>query len=112
MLSTWRPTCCPRSSAWRDLRPHGPGHEDAYEVDPPNNGTLIEGKAINFTLKGDGGFDIAPRRTGVTTDIGLGIYQEKMKSTLFRTNVETGETKLLVKYKSDLVYTGIAISPL
>jgi len=83
-----------------------------FEVDPPNDGKLIEEGPTKLDLKGEGGLDIAPRRSGVTTDIGLGIYQLDSKSTLFRIDVDNGETKLLVKYRSDLLYTGLAISPL
>lgn len=81
-----------------------------FEVDPPNDGKLVEEGLTKLNLKGEGGLDIAPRRQGVTTDIGLGIYQIDSKSTLFRIDVENGETKVLVKYSSDLLYTGIAIS--
>ncbi len=83
-----------------------------FEIDPPNNGTLVEEGPTKLTLKGEGGFDIAPRRSGITTDIGLAVYEENSKSTLFRINADTGETTLLVKYSSNLMYTGIAISPL
>lgn len=63
-----------------------------FEIDPPNNGTLVEEGPINFVLKGDGGFDIVPRSANVTTEIGLGIYEIDAKSTLFRIDVETGAT--------------------
>ena len=82
--------------------------DNIYEIDPPNNGTLIEPLPINLRITGDGGFDIAPRNKKVTTDIGLAVYMIDNKTTLFSINVETGETKILARYKD--VYTGIAIS--
>ncbi len=82
-----------------------------YEIKPPNNGTLVEPLPVNLKLEGDGGFDIAPRNANVTTDIGLALYEVNKKSTLFRIDVETGETKILAKYNKDIMYTAIAISP-
>jgi hypothetical protein len=82
-----------------------------FEIDPPNNGTLVEEGPINLKLVGEGGFDIAPRNSNVITDIGLGLYEVNKKSTLFRIDVETGETKILAKYNKTLNYTGLAISP-
>lgn len=87
-------------------------NQKLFEIDPPNNGTLVEKGPTGLSLKNDGGFDIAPRRSGVTTDIGLGMYEENSKTTLFRIDVETGQTRLLIKFKTGLVYTGIAISPI
>ncbi|MBC7827200.1 MAG: DUF4394 domain-containing protein [Chitinophagaceae bacterium] len=81
-----------------------------FEIDPPNNGTLIDPLSIKLNITGDGGFDIAPRNAKVTTDIGLGLYEIDKTSTLFRIDVETGETKILAKYYKD-AYTAIAISP-
>ena len=82
-----------------------------FEVDPPNNGTLVEEGALNLKVTGEGGFDIAPRNAAVTTDIGLGLYEVNNKSTLFRVDVETGETKILAKYSKGVAYSAIAISP-
>jgi Domain of unknown function (DUF4394) len=79
-----------------------------YEIDPPNNGTLIEPLPINLNITGDGGFDIAPRSKKVTTDFGLAIYMVDNKPTLFRIDVETGETKILARYNDGSM--GIAIS--
>ncbi|MEJ7736296.1 MAG: DUF4394 domain-containing protein [Chitinophagaceae bacterium] len=82
-----------------------------FEIDPPNNGTLIEPLPINLKITGEGGFDIAPRNANVTMDMGLGLYEVDGKSTLFSIDVETGMTKVLAKYGKDAMYTGIAISP-
>jgi outer membrane protein assembly factor BamB len=82
-----------------------------YEVDPPNAGTLIEPVPVKLKLVGDGGFDIAPRNANVTADIGLALYEVNKKSTLFKIDVETGETRILAKYKKDIMYTSLAISP-
>ncbi len=82
-----------------------------YEIDPPNNGTLIDPLSVGLKLEGEGGFDIAPRNANVTTDIGLALYEVNKKSTLFVIDVETGDKKILAKYKKDLMYTGLAISP-
>ena len=82
-----------------------------YEIDPPNAGTLVEPLPVKLKLEGDGGFDIAPRNANVTTDIGLALYEVNKKSTLFQIDVETGETRILAKYKKDIMYTGLAISP-
>ncbi len=84
--------------------------DQLFELDPPNNGTLIEPLSIGLNISGDGGFDIAPRNSKVLTDIGLGLYQVNNKSTLFKIDVETGETKILAKY-DNYTYTAIAISP-
>lgn len=81
-----------------------------FEIDPPNNGTLIEPLPINLKISGEGGFDIAPRNANITMDMGLGLYKVDGKTTLFSIDVETGVTKVLAKYK-DAMYTGIAISP-
>lgn len=85
--------------------------DQLFEIDPPNNGTLVEPLAVNLKLEGDGGFDIAPRNINVTSDIGLGLYEVNKKSTLFRIDVETGETKILAKYNKAIMYSAIAISP-
>ncbi len=82
-----------------------------YEINPPNAGTLVEPAPVGLKLEGDGGFDIAPRNANVTTDIGLALYEVNKKSTLFQIDVETGETRILAKYKKDIMYTGLAISP-
>jgi len=84
--------------------------DNLFEIDPPNNGTLIEPLSIKLNITGEGGFDIAPRNANVTTDMGLGLYEIDQISTLFKIDVETGETKILAKYKN-AKYTGIAISP-
>lgn len=81
-----------------------------FEIDPPNNGSLIEPLSIKLNITGDGGFDIAPRNANVTTDIGLGLYEIDKTTTLFRIDVETGETKILAKYYKN-AFTAIAISP-
>lgn len=83
--------------------------DNLFEIDPPNNGTLIEPLPIGLNISGEGGFDIAPRNAKVTKDIGLGLYQIDNTSTLFSIDVETGETRFLGNYKD--VYTAIAISP-
>jgi hypothetical protein len=82
-----------------------------FKIVPPNAGTLAEPRSVKLKLDGDGGFDIAPRNANVTTDIGLAIYEVNKKSTLFRIDVETGETTILVKFKKDVMYTSLAISP-
>lgn len=79
-----------------------------YEIDPPNAGVLIDPLPIGLNITGDGGFDIAPRTQKVTTDVGLAIYMVDNKATLFRIDVETGETKVLARYND--AFTGIAIS--
>jgi hypothetical protein len=84
--------------------------DQLFEIDPPNNGTLIEPLSIGQNISGDGGFDIAPRNAFVTKDLGLGIYQIDNKSTLFEIDVETGKTKILARYDK-YVYSGLAISP-
>jgi hypothetical protein len=84
--------------------------DQLFEIDPPNNGTLIEPLSIGLNITGDGGFDIAPRNAFVMKDIGLGLYQVDNKSTLFEIDVETGKTKILARYDK-YVYSGIAISP-
>lgn len=81
-----------------------------YEINPPNAGTLVDPLSIALKLEGDGGFDIAPRRAAVTTDIGLGLYEVNKKSTLFIIDVETGDTRILAKYKKDIMYSALAIS--
>lgn len=83
--------------------------DNLFEVDPPNNGTLIEPLPIKMDISGDGGFDIAPRNAVVTTDIALAVYGVNSLSTLFMIDVETGETKKLAHYKG-ANYTSIAIS--
>ena len=85
-------------------------NDQLFEIDPPNNGTLIEPLSIKLNITGDGGFDIAPKNANVTTDIGLALYEVNQVSTLFKIDVETGETKILAYYK-DVKYTAIAISP-
>ena len=80
-----------------------------FEVDPPNNGTLIEPLSLDLSITGDGGFDIAPRNETVKEDIGLAIYEINKVSTLFRIDVETGKTKILGYYKGTS-YSAIAIS--
>ncbi len=82
-----------------------------FEIDPPNAGQLIEPLPVKLKITGDGGFDIAPRNANVTTDIGLGLYEVNKKSTLFLIDVETGEISILAKYHKDVMYSGIAISP-
>ena len=82
-----------------------------YEIDPPNAGTLIEPVPVALKLEGDGGFDIAPRNANVKTDIGLALYEENKKSTLFQIDVETGATRILAKYDKEISYTSLAISP-
>lgn len=82
-----------------------------FTINPPNAGTLIKPMQLKLKLEGDGGFDIAPRNANVTTDIGLALYEVNKKSTLFRIDVETGETKILTKYNKDVMYTALAISP-
>jgi hypothetical protein len=88
-----------------------PANDRLYEIDPPNNGTLIDPLPININITGDGGFDIAPRNASVTMDIGLALYEVNKVSTLFKIDVETGETKVLGYYKGAR-YTALAISPL
>jgi len=85
--------------------------DQEFEINPPNNGTLVEPLDIKLKIEGDGGFDIAPRNANVTTDIGLAIYEVNKKSTLFRIDVETGETKILAKYDKGVMYSALAISP-
>jgi hypothetical protein len=82
-----------------------------YEVNPPNAGTLTDPIQLKLKVEGDGGFDIAPRNANVTTDIGLALYEVNKKSTLFRIDLETGETQILAKYKKNVMYSAIAISP-
>lgn len=82
-----------------------------YEIDPPNAGTLVEPVPVSLKLEGDGGFDIAPRNANVTSDIGLALYEVNKKSTLFQIDVETGETRILAKYKKNIMYAALAISP-
>ena len=79
-----------------------------FEIDPPNNGALVEPLSIKLDITGDGGFDIAPRSAKVTKDIALGLYEIDKISTLFKIDVETGETKILAKYKNNM-FTAIAI---
>ena len=83
--------------------------DNLYEIDPPNNGTLITPLSINLNITGDGGFDIAPRSAKVTSDIAMGLYAVDNTSTLFSIDITTGQTKILAKYYRD-VFTGIAIS--
>lgn len=85
--------------------------DQQFEINPPNAGTLTEPLDTKLKLEGDGGFDIAPRNANVTTDIGLALYEVNKKSTLFQIDVETGETRILAKYKKDIMYTALAISP-
>ncbi len=80
-----------------------------FEIDPPNNGTLIDPLEVKLKITGDGGFDIAPRSANVTSDIGLALYEVNKKSTLFSIDVETGDTKILAKYNKAVMYTAIAI---
>lgn len=86
--------------------------DQLYEVDPPNAGTLIEPLPVKLKLEGDGGFDIAPRNSMVTTDIGLALYEVNKKATLFEIDVETGNTRILAKYNKEIMYSALAISPL
>ena len=83
-----------------------------YDILPPNAGTLVNPLSIALKIEGDGGFDIAPRRAAVTTDIGLALYEVNKKSTLFLIDSETGETRILAKYNKSIMYSGLAISPL
>ncbi len=85
--------------------------DQEFEINPPNNGTLVEPLNIKLKIEGDGGFDIAPRNANVITDIGLAIYEVNKKSTLLRIDVETGETKILAKYDKGVMYSALAISP-
>ena len=82
-----------------------------YEILPPNDGTLVDPAPVKLKLEGDGGFDIITMRGTVNTDIGLALYEVNKKSTLFRIDVETGETKILAKYSKGVMYSAIAISP-
>jgi hypothetical protein len=85
--------------------------ETLYEINPPNNGTLINPVSIKLKISGNGAFDIAPRNANITEDYALALYEVNKKSTLFRIDLETGETKILAKYNKDLMYTDFAISP-
>jgi Domain of unknown function (DUF4394) len=82
--------------------------DQIFEIDPPNNGTLIDPLPIKLNITGDGGFDIAPRNAKVTTDVGLGLYEVNKTCTLFKIDVETGETKILARYPKNM-FTAIAI---
>lgn len=84
--------------------------DKVYEIDPPNNGTLTDPLMVKLNITGDGGFDIAPRNAMVTTDMALGIFEVDSKSTLFKIDIETGETRVLAKYHKEIL-TSIAISP-
>ncbi len=84
--------------------------DQLYEIDPPNAGILVEPLPVKLKLEGDGGFDIAPRNSNVTTDIGLALYDVNKKSTLFQIDIETGQTRILAKYQN-VIYTALAISP-
>ena len=77
--------------------------DQVYEIDPPNNGTLIDPLPININITGDGGFDIAPRNQKVNTDIGLDVYMVDNITTLFRIDVETAESKILARYKESIL---------
>lgn len=81
-----------------------------YEINPPNNGTLVNPLPVGINISGDGGFDIAPRSAKVTTDYALAIFQVDDKSTLFTIDVQTGAIKILAKYGKE-VLTSLAISP-
>ena len=81
-----------------------------FSIIPPNNGTLAEANDTKLKLTGDGGFDIAPRSLNVTSDTGLGLYEVDKKSTLFRIDLTTGQTKILAKYDKEVMYSTIAIS--
>jgi hypothetical protein len=82
-----------------------------YKVDPPNAGTLTDAMRVKLKLEGDGGFDIAPRNAMVTTDIALALYEVNKKATLFQIDPATGNTRILAKYRKELSYTALAISP-
>ncbi len=82
-----------------------------YEIDPPNDGKLVDPAPVKLKLEGDGGFDIITMRGTDTKDIGLALYEVNKKSTLFRIDVETGETKILAKYSKGIMYSAIAIKP-
>lgn len=75
-----------------------------FEINPPNNGTLVEVGTLNLDVTGEGGFDIDYK-----SNIGLGLFEINKKSTLFTVDVETGKTKILAKYDKNTMYTGIAI---
>ena len=75
-----------------------------FEIDPPNNGTLVEVGPLKLDVTGEGGFDI-----DYQSKVGLGLFEINKKSTLFTIDVETGKTKILAKYNKSYMYTGIAI---
>jgi hypothetical protein len=75
-----------------------------YKQLPPNDGTLVEVGPLKLKVTGEGGFDIAP-----TNDTALGLFEVNKKATLFTVDLATGDTRILVKYDKDLMYTGIAI---
>ncbi len=75
-----------------------------FKQQPPNEGTLVEVGDLKLKLEGEGGFDISAKE-----DMGLGLFEVNKKSTLFRVNLATGETKILAKYQKSAMYTGIAI---
>ena len=85
-------------------------NDKIHEVNPPNNGTLTDPLPIKLNISGDGGFDIAPRSKKVTTDIALALFEIDGISTLFKIDVETGETKILGRYNKNK-FSGLAISP-
>lgn len=80
------------------------------EVSPPNNGTLADPFMVNLKLEGDGSFDIAPGNMEVTANIGLAIFDINKKSTLFRINLDNGDTKIMAKYNKAVSYSSMAIS--
>jgi hypothetical protein len=44
----------------------------------------------------------------VTTGIGLAIYEVNKKSTLFRIDVQPGETRILAKYNKAIMFSAIS----
>lgn len=73
----------------------------------PNMGIVTEVGPLKIKVEGEGGFDIAPNDATA-----LGLFEVNKKSTLFRIDLATGETRIIAKYKNDAMYSGIAIPTL
>ena len=79
-------------------------NQQLYQVNPPNDGSLVPIGSLNLNISGDGGFDIDAK-----TGTALGLYAVNGKPTLFTVDLATGAARPLAEYAANLNYSGIAI---
>lgn len=80
-----------------------------FEINPPNNGTLMENGPLGLSPMGEGGFDISSAASG---NVGLGLFRVNNRSTLFTINLDSGQSTILYTYPEGIMYTGIAMPTL